>query len=155
MKGNTKIIECLNGLLAEELTAINQYMVHSEMCANWNYERLHKTVEARAIVEMKHAEKLIGRILFLEGTPNVSKLNKLFIGSDVKAQLDNDLKAELGAVKDYNKAVSLAAEWNDDGTRDMLTSILKDEEDHVDWIEGQLDQIKQMGIQIYLAEQIK
>jgi bacterioferritin len=155
MKGNPKIIECLNSLLAEELTAINQYMVHSEMCANWNYERLHKAVEARAIVEMKHAEKLIGRVLFLEGTPVVSKLNKLFIGADVAEQFANDHKAELMAVQVYNKAVSLAAELSDHGTRDMLTSILKDEEDHVDWLEGQLDQIKQMGIQIYLAEQAK
>jgi bacterioferritin len=155
MKGNPKIIECLNGLLAEELTAINQYMVHSEMCANWNYERLHKAIETRAIVEMKHAEKLIGRILFLEGTPTVSQLNKISIGPDVKAQLDNDHKAELGAVARYNKAIALALEVNDHGTRDMLTSILKDEEDHVDWIEAQLDQIQQMGIQIYLAEQAK
>jgi len=155
MKGNAKIIECLNGLLADELTAINQYMVHFEMCANWNYERLHKAVEGRAITEMKHAEKLIGRILFLEGTPVVSKLNKLVIGANVEQQLTNDHKAELGAVEAYNKGVSLAAEVNDHGTRDMLTSILKDEEDHVDWIEGQLDQIRQMTIQIYLAEQAK
>jgi bacterioferritin len=155
MKGNAKIIECLNGLLADELTAINQYMVHSEMCANWNYERLHKAVEGRAVTEMKHAEKLIGRILFLEGTPVVSKLNKLVIGADVEHQLANDHKAELDAVQAYNKGVSLAAELNDHGTRDMLTSILKDEEDHVDWIEGQLDQIRQMTIQIYLAEQAK
>ena len=155
MKGNPKIIECLNGLLAEELTAINQYMVHSEMCANWNYERLHTAIEARAIVEMKHAEKIIGRILFLEGTPTVSHLNKISIGANVKQQLENDHKAELIAVNRYNKAVALAAELTDHGTRDMLTSILKDEEEHVDWLEAQLDQIQQMSIQIYLAEQSK
>jgi len=155
MKGNAKIIECLNGLLAEELTAINQYMVHSEMCANWNYERLHKAVEARAIVEMKHAEKLIGRMLFLEGTPVVSQLNKLSIGPNVKQQLESDHKAELTAVARYNKSIALAIEVGDHGTREMLTSILKDEEEHVDWIEAQLDQIQQMGIQIYLAEQSK
>lgn len=130
-------------------------MVHSEMCANWNYKRLHKAVEGRAIVEMKHAEKLIGRILFLKGTPVVSDLNRLFIGPDVAQQLANDHKAELGAVQRYNKAIALALEVNDHGTREMLTSILKDEEDHVDWIEAQLDQIKQMSIQIYLAEQGK
>ncbi|MCX7886864.1 MAG: bacterioferritin [Verrucomicrobiae bacterium] len=155
MKGNPKIIECLNSLLADELTAINQYMVHSEMCANWNYERLHKAVEARAITEMKHAEKLIGRILFLEGTPVVTKLNKMSIGADVEKQFANDLKAEYDAVAAYNKGISLAAELNDHGTRDFLTAILKDEEEHVDWLEAQLDQIRQMGIQVYLAEQAK
>lgn len=155
MKGNKKIIECLNALLADELTAINQYMVHSEMCANWGYERLHEAAEKRAITEMKHAEKLIERIIFLEGMPIVSKLNEIKIGSDVKAQFESDLAAEQMAVKAYNEGIELAVEVGDNGTRALLESILSDEEDHVDWLEAQLDQIKQMGIQNYLTEQVK
>ncbi len=155
MKGNKKIIECLNALLADELTAINQYMVHSEMCANWGYERLHEAAEKRAITEMKHAEKLIERVLFLEGTPIVSKLNKIQIGSDVKAQFESDLDAEYMAVKAYNDGIKLAADIGDSGTKVLLESILADEEDHVDWLEAQLDQIKQMGIENYLTEQMK
>ena len=154
MKGNTKVIERLNALLADELTAINQYMVQSEMCANWGYERLHKAIEKRAIAEMKHAEKLIGRIIFLEGTPTVSKLNKIEIGTDVETQHKYDWKAEAGAVKAYNDAIRLAVETGDNGTRELLEAILKDEEEHIDWIEAQIDQIKQMGIQNYLVEQL-
>jgi bacterioferritin len=155
MKGNKKIIECLNALLADELTAINQYMVHSEMCANWGYERLHEAIEKRAITEMKHAEKLIERILFLDGIPVVSKLNKIEIGSDVKAQFENDLDAERMAVQAYNEGIQLAVESGDNGTRALLESILTDEEDHVDWLEAQLDQIEQIGIENYLTEQMK
>ena len=154
MKGNEKIIERLNALLADELTAISQYMVHSEMCANWGYERLHKAVEKRAIDEMKHAEKLIGRVIFLEGKPVVSSLNKISIGPEVEAQIKNDWAAEEGAVKAYNEGIRLAVEIGDNGTRELLESILKDEEDHIDWLEAQLDQIKQMGIQNYLVEQV-
>ena len=154
MKGNEKIIERLNALLADELTAISQYMVHSEMCANWGYERLHKAVEKRAIDEMKHAEKLIGRAIFLEGKPVVSDLNKISIGPEVEAQIKNDWAAEEGAVKAYNEGIRLAVEVGDNGTRELLESILKDEEDHIDWLEAQLDQIKQMGIQNYLVEQV-
>ena len=154
MKGNAKIIERLNALLADELTAINQYMVQSEMCANWGYERLHKAIEKRAIAEMKHAEKLIGRIIFLEGTPTVNKLNKIEIGADVETQHKNDWKAEEGAVKAYNDGIRLAAETGDNGSRELLEAILKDEEEHIDWIEAQIDQIKQMGIQNYLVEQL-
>jgi bacterioferritin len=153
MKGNDKIIEKLNALLADELTAVNQYMVHSEMCANWMYERLHKAIEKRAIDEMKHAERLIARILFLDGRPIVSNLNPLYIGADVEAQLKNDWAAEAGAVKAYNEGIRLAAEVDDNGTRELLGSILKDEEVHIDWLEAQLEQIKQMGIQNYLVEQ--
>jgi len=153
MKGNSKILERLNALLADELTAINQYMVQSEMCANWGYERLHKAIEKRAIDEMKHAEKLIGRIIFLEGTPTVSKLNKIDVGGDVAAQHKNDQAAEAGAIRAYNEGIKLAVEVGDNGTRELLESILKDEEDHIDWIEAQLDQIRQMGIQNYLVEQ--
>ena len=154
MKGNERIIEKLNALLADELTAINQYMVHSEMCANWGYQHLHQAIEKRAIVEMKHAEKLIGRMIFLEGRPVVSVLNKINIGPEVEAQLKNDWAAEEGAVKAYNEGIRLAVEIGDNGTRELLESILTDEEDHIDWIEAQLDQIKQMGIQNYLVEQI-
>jgi bacterioferritin len=154
MKGNEQIIATLNMLLADELTAINQYMVHSEMCANWGYEELHDAVEKRAMTEMRHAEMHIGRIIFLEGLPVVSELNPLHIGADVLEQLKNDLGAEQGAVKAYNDAIKLAVEVGDNGTRVMLEGILKDEEDHLDWLETQLDQIEQMGIQNYLVEQV-
>ena len=154
MKGNEQIIERLNVLLADELTAINQYIVHSEMCANWGYQRLHEAIEKRAITEMKHAEKLIGRIIFLEGKPIVSNLNKLNIGAEVQAQLKNDWAAEEGAVRAYNEGIRLAVQVGDNGTRELLESILKDEEEHIDWIEAQLDQVQQMGIQNYLVEQI-
>lgn len=154
MKGNPQIIERLNTLLAEELTAINQYIVHSEMCANWGYQRLHEAIEKRAIQEMKHAEQHIARILFLEGQPIVSRINKIHIGADVEAQLRNDAEAEQSAVTMYNDAIRLAVECGDNGTREMLEAILKDEEAHLDGLEAQLDQIKQMGIQNYLSEQI-
>jgi bacterioferritin len=154
MKGNDRIIAQLNDLLADELTAISQYMVQSEMCSNWGYDKLHKAIEKRAIDEMKHAEKLIGRIIFLEGTPVVSKLNKVDVGADVEAQHKNDLKAEQGAIQAYNESIRLAVELADNGTRELLESVLKDEEDHIDWIEAQLDQIKQMGTQVYLSEQL-
>jgi bacterioferritin len=153
MKGNERIIESLNQRLAEELTAINQYMVHAEMCENWKYKRLHETIRKRAIVEMVHAEKLIERILFLEGRPIVSNLNQLFIGAEVPEMHKNDRGSEEMAIRGYNESIKLAAEVGDSGTKELLESILKDEEDHIDWIEAQLDQIKQMGVQIYLAEQ--
>ncbi|NTV01415.1 MAG: bacterioferritin [Chlorobiaceae bacterium] len=154
MKGNQKIIDKLNDLLADELTAINQYMVHSEMCDNWGYERLHKADEKRAVDEMQHAEKLIARILFLEGTPIVSKLNKVNIGAAVEAQHRNDHASESDAIASYNDGIRLTVELGDNGTRELLESILKDEEAHIDWIEAQLDQIGQMGIQNYLVEQL-
>jgi bacterioferritin len=154
MKGNAKVIAKLNVLLAEELTAISQYMVHAEMCENWGYKKLADVSEKRAITEMKHAEKLIARILFLEGRPTVSKLNKFTIGADIPAQHKNDLAFELGAVKSYNAGIKLAADLADNGTRDLLTDILKEEEDHVDVLEMELDQIKQMGLETYLSEQL-
>jgi bacterioferritin len=154
MKGNDKIIERLNARLSEELAAINQYIVHSELCANWGYEKLHDAIEKRAIDEMKHAEKLIARILFLEGKPTVSNLAKIVIGADVEAQHKNDWAAENGAIAAYNGDIHLAVELGDNGSRELFGSILKDEEGHIDWIEAQLDQIKQMGIQAYLSEQI-
>jgi bacterioferritin len=130
-------------------------MVHSEMCDNWKYERLHKAVEGRAITEMKHAEKLIARVLFLEGKPIVSNLKKINIGDNVEEQFKNDLQAEHDAVKAYNDAIRVATDIGDNGTREMLDDILEDEEEHVDWLEAQLDQIEQMGIQNYLVEQIE
>jgi bacterioferritin len=154
MKGNDKVIEKLNFLLSDELTAISQYMVHSEMCANWGYEKAAQVIEKRAIDEMKHAEKHISRIIFLEERPVVSELNKIHIGDAVEAFHKNDWEAESGAIIAYNDAIKLAVEVGDNGTRKMLESILKDEESHIDWIEAQLAQIKQMGIQVYLSEQI-
>ena len=153
MKGNDKLIEALNGLLADELTAINQYIVHAEMADNWGYEKLTKLVKGRAITEMKHAEKLIERILFLEGTPIVSELNKISIGSDVVKQFSNDLTAEMTAVKNYNKAIKLAVDVGDNATKEILEGILKDEDSHVNEIEEKRDQIDQMGIQNFLATQ--
>jgi bacterioferritin len=155
MKGNPKIIELLNALLSDELTAINQYMVHSEMCDNWGYAKLHKHFEKRAIDEMKHAEKLIGRILFLEGRPTVSVLNKITIGEAVDKMLANDRAAEDGAIKAYNEAIALAGEVKDFATRDLLQEILNDEDDHMDGIEELQDQIQQMTIQVFLATQVK
>lgn len=154
MKGNPKIIDALNFLLADELTAISQYMVHAEMCDDWGYEKLAGAIEKRAIEEMKHAETHIGRILFLEGKPVVSNLNQIHIGPDVQTILDNDHKSEEIAIGDYNKAIKLCVEEGDNGTREMLEGILKDEETHIDWIEAQLDQIEQMNLQNYLVEQL-
>jgi len=154
MKGNPKVIKKLNDLLADELTAINQYMVHSEMCDNWGYGKLHEKTEKRAIDEMKHAEKLIARIIFFDGAPTVSKLNKINIGKNVEMQLKGDWTAEQEAIEHYNAAIKVAVECADNGTREILEDILEDEENHIDWIEAQLDQIKQMGIQNYLVEQV-
>lgn len=154
MKGNEQIIEKLNDLLSDELTAISQYMVHSEMCENWGYERLHKADEKRAFSEMKHAEKLIERILFLEGMPIVSSLKKFSIGSKVEQQHKNDWQLEYDAIRSYNDGIRLAVEVADNGTREILEDILKDEEEHIDWLEAQLDQIGHMGVQNYLVEQI-
>ena len=155
MKGNERILECLNDLLADELTAINQYMVHSEMCEDWGYPRLHESVEGRAMDEMRHAEQLIGRIIFLEGRPIVSSLKAIHIGAEVEKQISNDWHSESDAIKAYNAGIALAVEVGDNGTRELLESILKDEEDHIDWLESQQDQIAQMGIQLYLSEQTK
>ena len=154
MKGNEKIIEHLNTRLAEELTTINQYMVHAEMCDNWKYKKLDETIQKRAIAEMKHAENLIARILFLEGRPIVSNLNKIFIGAEVPKMHEYDHSAEEVAIRGYNATIRMAVEAGDNGTRELLQAILKEEEDHIDWIEAQLDQIKQTGVQNYLVEQI-
>lgn len=154
MKGNEQVLGILNTLLADELTAINQYMVHSEMCADWGYGELHEHIEKRAITEMRHAEKLIGRILFLEGVPIVSHLNPIHIGPDVVKQFKHDHDAEAGAVVMYNDGIKLCVAAGDNGTRAMLEAILHDEEDHADWLETQLSQIEQMGLQAYLVEQV-
>lgn len=153
MKGNAQLLKALNGLLADELGAINQYMVHAEMVENWGYMKLGKMIQSRAVTEMKHAEKLIGRILFLEGIPIVSKLSDIHIGADVPKQFNNDHEAEIGAVKSYNAAIKLAADVSDNATKELLDSILKDEDGHVDEIEAQQDQIKQMGLPQYLSNQ--
>ncbi len=154
MKGNHKLIEVLNALLADELTAINQYIVHAEMCEDWGYGKLHEGFEKRAIDEMKHAEKLIGRILFLEGVPIVTDLNKIHIGADVPAQVENDRVAEAGAIKAYNEAIVLAGELLDYATRDLLTGILNDEDRHMDMLEEMQDQMDQMTLPIFLGMQI-
>lgn len=153
MKGNQKLIDVLNDLLADELTAINQYMVHAEMCESWGYEKLHKAIEKQAIDEMHHAEWLIKRVIFLEGIPVVSKLNQIKIGKTVKDMIYNDKDAEIGAVKSYNNSIALAREVSDQATADLLTKILKMEEGHVDWAEVQRDQIEQMGLENYLSTQ--
>ncbi len=154
MKGNKKLIEALDSLLSDELTAINQYMVHSEMCANWGYEKLHKDFEKRAIDEMRHAEKLIARILFLEGTPTVSKLGKMTIGVDVPKQLAGDHGLEAMAIKAYNSAIHLAGEVNDFATREILEHILQEEDAHIDRIEELQDQIGHMTLPIFLTTQV-
>ncbi len=153
MKGNEKLLGVLNELLADELTAISQYMVHSEMCDQWGYEQLHKAIEGQAIDEMHHAEWLIQRILFLEGMPVVSKLRPMTIGANVEEIIVGDQEAEQGAVKAYNAGIALASEVADEATADLLMMILKMEEGHIDWAEKQRAQIKQMGVQIYLANQ--
>ena len=151
MKGSQKVIDTLNSLLADELTAINQYMVHAEMCESWGYDKLHEIIEKRAITEMKHAEKLIARILFLEGIPIVSELKKVRIGADIPEMFANDADAESGAVKSYNAAIVLCGEAKDFATREILEGILSDEDGHIDGIEEVQDQIKQMGIQFFLS----
>ena len=153
MKGNEKLLVVLNQLLADELTAINQYMVHSEMCDNWGYDKLHKAIENQAKDEMHHAEWLIQRIIFLEGTPVVSKLNPMKIGSTVLDMVTNDQEAELGGVRAYNDAIALAHEVSDQASVDLLIRILKMEEGHVDWAEIQRAQIEQMGLENYLTNQ--
>jgi len=153
MKGNDKLIDVLNQLLADELTAISQYMVHSEMCDNWGYDKLHKAIESQAMDEMHHAEWLIQRIIFLEGTPVVTKLNPMQIGQSVLEMVTNDEGAELGAVRAYNAGIRLAHEVDDQASVDLLTKILKMEEGHVDWAERQRAQIEQMGLENYLTNQ--
>lgn len=153
MKGNEKLIAVLNSLLADELTAINQYMVHSEMCENWGYAKLHQAIRQQAMDEMHHAEWLIERIIFLDAAPTVSTLNPVKIGKTVLEMIINDNGDEFQAVQAYNEAIKLGREVNDQGSVDLLTKILKMEEGHVDWAEIQRAQIEQMGLENYLANQ--
>jgi bacterioferritin len=154
MKGDPRLIETLNALLADELAAINQYIVHAEMCEDWGYGKLHESLEKRAIVEMKHAERLIGRILFLGGKPIVTNLSSIRIGEDIPKQIEYDLAAEEGAIKAYNDAIALAGELGDHATRDILVQILNDEDSHVDELEELLDQIEHMTLPIFLTTQV-
>lgn len=154
MKGNDEIIKILNDVLTAELTAINQYMVHSEMCANWGYQKLYKHIRHEAIQEMRHAEWLIERVLYLEGVPNVQRLGEINIGETVEEQFASDLKLEYDAVERLNPGLARCRELGDTGSAMLLEKILAEEEDHVDWIEAQIDAVKQVGIQNYLAQQL-
>jgi bacterioferritin len=153
MKGNPKVITELNKALREELTAINQYFLHAEMCENWGYRRLSEYIKRQSIGEMKHAEVLMERILFLDGTPSMQPL-VLKVGSSVKDVIQSDLALEVAAVKQYNDAVHIATAEGDNGSRDLLVQLLKDEESHVDWLEAQVHQIKELGYERYLSQQM-
>jgi len=155
MKGDKKLIEALNDVLTGELTGVNQYFVHSKMCSNWGYDRLADVNRKESIEEMKHADELIERILFLEGIPNMQRLNKVRVGETVAEQLKLDLALELEAVKLLNKTIKLATAVHDHGSRELLEDILVSEEEHVDWLEAQHELIKQVGIENYLAQQIR
>lgn len=154
MQGSPKIIDTLNGLLADELSSINQYIVHAEMCEDWGYSKLHDSFEKRSITEMKHAEKLIGRILFLGGKPIVSKMTEIHIGDEVPKQIEYDRAKEERAIKAYNDAIVLAGEERDYATRDILVDILNDEDRHIDELEELLDLIDQMTLPMFLSTQV-
>jgi bacterioferritin len=154
MQGNPKVIAKLQEALKEELTAINQYFMHAEMCENWGYKKLAKFIKKQSIDEMKHAEELIERILFLDGSPNLTELMHLNIGQNVKAQLENDLKLEVNAVGMYNEAVKLARDEGDNASRELFERLLRDEEQHADWLETQVHQINEVGYERYLSRQI-
>lgn len=155
MQGNPKVIAALNEALKEELTAISQYFLHAEMCENWHYARLGDFIRKQSIDEMKHAESLIERILFLDGTPNMTELLHLNVGQTVKEQIENDLKLEINAVAMYNRAVVTAREAGDSASRELFERLVKDEEEHVDWLEAQAHQIKEIGYERYLIQQIR
>jgi bacterioferritin len=154
MKGSDKVIASLNEALKEELTAINQYFLHAEMCENWHYDRLGGYIKKQSIDEMKHAEALIERILFLDGTPTMNEAMHLTIGRNVREQIESDLKLEIEAVGMYNRAVQLARDEGDNASRELFERLLKDEEEHVDWLEAQMHQIHEIGYERYLARQI-
>ncbi|HEY4086851.1 MAG TPA: bacterioferritin [Bryobacteraceae bacterium] len=155
MKGNPKVIAALNEALREELLAINQYFLHAEMCENWKYERLAKHIQKESIDEMKHAEAIIERILFLDGIPNMTDPMTLSIGDNVKSQLESDLKLEIDAVNMYNRFVKLCQEEGDNASRELFERLLKDEEGHVDWLEAQVHQIREIGYERYLSQQLR
>jgi bacterioferritin len=154
MKGNEQVITVLNRVLRKELTGINQYFIHAKMCENWGYKGLKKVLWDESIGEMKHADRVIERILFLEGTPNVTAYDKISVGGDVKQQLDHDLALEEAALTVLRPGIKTCFETSDDASRELLEDILVDEEKHIDWIETQLHQIKEVGYQNYLAQQI-
>lgn len=154
MKGNAKVIECLNEALTGELTAINQYWIHAMMCKNWGYLKLAEDLKAESIGEMKHADALINRVLFLDGVPNVQRYGKIIVGTTVQEQIENDLKLELDAIKVLTNGINVAVEANDYGSKELMEVILKDEEEHVDHLEAQLHIIQEVGIQNYLAQHI-
>ena len=155
MKGDPKIIESLNDVLTGELTAINQYFLHARMCKDWGYDRIAAKVYHESIDEMKHAQKLIDRILFLEGLPNVQRLLKINIGETVKEQFESDLKVEYEALERLKKGIQICIDLRDSTTRELFEHILEDEEGHVDWLETQLGLIAELGIQNYLAQQVR
>jgi len=155
MKGDPKVIAFLNQVLKAELTAINQYFLHAEMCENWGYERMAKLVRKESIEEMVHAEKLMERIIYLDGTPNMSDYFKINIGATLELQILNDLQLEYDAVKRLNDGIKLCVAQGDNGSRELAETILSDEEHHIDWLEAQLHAISEMGIQNYLAQQLK
>jgi bacterioferritin len=154
LKGNKKVIDALNELLTGELTGINQYFIHYKMCANWGYKRLAKKNYEESIGEMKHADDIIERVLFLEGVPNMQRLNKVAVGETPAEQLRLDLALEYDAQKKFNQAIALTVEVGDNGTREMLDEMLESEEEHIDWLEAQLNLIEQIGEKMYLAQQI-
>ena len=154
MKGNDQVLSLLSDLLTNELTAINQYFVHAKMCQNWGYERLASKIREESIDEMKHADMVISRILFLEGVPNLQKLNKLRVGETVKEQLESDLQLEYTAIGFLNQGIKACRDVGDNATEDLMTRILVSEEHHTDWLETQLELIRQVGEQNYLAQQM-
>jgi bacterioferritin len=155
MKGDPRIIDMLNDVLTGELTAINQYFLHARMCSHWGYEHLGKKIYEESIEEMKHADTLVQRVLFLDGLPNLQKLNKLAIGTTVVEILESDLALELGTVPRLNKGIQLSRDVGDNGSEEVLMRILVDSEKHVDWLESQLELVKQVGPAHYLAQQIR
>ena len=155
MKGNEEVLSLLNQLLTNELTAINQYFIHAKMCENWGYERLAAKVRAESIDEMRHADLVISRILFLEGVPNLQRYHKLRVGETVKEQLESDLQVEYAAIQFLNQAIEVSRKTGDNATEDLMSKILVGEEQHTDWLETQLELIRQVGEQNYLAQQMK
>jgi bacterioferritin len=154
MKSSQEVLDLLNELLTNELTAINQYFIHSKMCENWGFRRLASTIRKESIDEMRHADEVISRILFLEGVPNLQRLNKLKVGETVKEQFELDLQLEYAAIAFLNKGIEAARRINDNATEAMMTRILVAEEEHTDFLETQLELIKQVGDANYLAQQI-
>jgi bacterioferritin len=155
MQGSPKVIAALNEALKEELTAINQYFLHSEMCENWHYSKLADHIKKESIDEMRHAEALIERLLFLDGIPIMTEAMQLTIGANVQAQLESDLKLEINAVAMYNRFVQLARDEADNASRELFERLLRDEEGHVDWLEAQIHQIRELGYERYLSQQIR